>query len=73
MRLPRIRLVRLDVIAGFPKLESLELHQTRVTDAGLVHLRGLKNLRKLSLRHTAVTPQAVDEWKKAIPTLTEGL
>ncbi len=62
----------LEVIAGFPQLEILELHQTRVTDAGLVHLRGLKNLRKLSVVYTAVTPQAVDELKKAIPTLTEA-
>jgi hypothetical protein len=36
--------VGLEVIAGFPKLEDLELHQTKVTDAGLVHLRGLQNL-----------------------------
>ena len=64
--------VGLEVIAGFPQLEILELHQTRVTDAGLVHLRGLKNLRKLSVMYTAVTPQAVDELKKAIPTLTEA-
>jgi len=64
--------IGLEVIAGFPKLESLELHQTRVTDAGLVHLRDLKNLRKLSVIGTAVTPQAVDELKKAIPTLTEA-
>lgn len=64
--------IGLEVIARFPKLECLELHQTRVTDAGLVHLRGLKNLRKLSVMNTAVTPQAVDDLKKAIPTLTEA-
>jgi hypothetical protein len=29
-------------------------------------------LRTLSVRYTAVTAQAVDELKKAIPTLTEA-
>jgi hypothetical protein len=61
----------LEVIAGFPKLECLELHQTKITDVGLVHLRGLKNLRSLSSIGTAVTPQALDELKTAIPTLSE--
>jgi Leucine-rich repeat (LRR) protein len=60
----------LEVIAGFVKLECLELHQTKITDGGLVHLRGLKNLRELSLIGTAVTPQARDELKTAIPTLS---
>lgn len=63
--------IGLEVTAGFPKLESLVLHQTKVTDAGLVHLRGLKNLKLLSVIYTAVTPQAVDELKKAIPTLSD--
>jgi hypothetical protein len=36
----------MEVIAGFPQLESLELYQTRVTDAGLVHLRGLEELEE---------------------------
>jgi hypothetical protein len=63
----------LEVIAGFPKLEILLLHQTRITDAGLVHFRGLKNLITLSTIGTSVTPQAVKELKKAIPTLFEDL
>jgi hypothetical protein len=61
----------LEVIAGFSKLEELELHQTKVTDAGLVLLRRLKNLKTLSLVGTAVTPQAIDQLKKAIPALAQ--
>jgi len=61
----------LEVIAAFPKLECLELHQTKITDAGLFNLRGLQNLRELSRIGTAVTPQALDELKTAIPTLSE--
>jgi hypothetical protein len=61
----------LEVVAGFSKLEYLELHQTRVTDAGLARLKGLKNLNTLSLVGTAVTPQAVDDLKKAISALAE--
>lgn len=64
--------IGLEVIAGFSKLERLELHQTKVTDAGLVCLMGLKNLRELSLIGTAVSPQAIDDLKKAIPTLTDA-
>ncbi|HEV3168235.1 MAG TPA: hypothetical protein VGZ22_29800 [Isosphaeraceae bacterium] len=62
----------LEFIAGLPQLKSLELHKTRITDAALVHLRGLKHLSQLSVTDTGVTPQAVDELKKAIPTLTEA-
>jgi hypothetical protein len=62
----------LEVIASFPELESLELYQSKVTDAGILHLRILKNLKKLSVGYTAVTPEAVDELKKAIPTLREA-
>ena len=31
-----------------PTLETLELQSTKVTDAGLVHLKGLSNLKNLA-------------------------
>jgi hypothetical protein len=37
-----------------PKLENLNLSNTRVTSAGLIHLAGLKNLKWLSLWNTQV-------------------
>ena len=39
----------LDRVAGMARLERLSLGQTRVTDAGLERLRGLKGLRELDL------------------------
>jgi internalin A len=35
--------------AGYAHLQSLNLHDTKVTDAGLKELAGMKNLRKLNL------------------------
>jgi hypothetical protein len=44
----------LKVLVNFPHLENLDLTGTRITGAGLAHLRGLKNLRVLSLWKTQV-------------------
>ena len=48
-------------------LRVLELHRTRVTDAGLEHLAGLKNLAQLTLGGTAVTDKGVATLKAALP------
>ena len=40
---------------------------TQVTDAGLVHLKGLTNLEKLYLNSTHVTDAGATELKKALP------
>ncbi len=40
---------------------------TNVTDAGLVHLKGLTNLRDLSVRETGVTDAGVRELRLALP------
>jgi hypothetical protein len=44
----------LEQLKKLPKLENLNLSNTRVTSAGLVHLSGLKNLKWLSLWNTPV-------------------
>ena len=42
-------------VADFDRLLAIELHGTRVTDAGLAHLAHLKNLREVQLDGTRVT------------------
>ncbi len=44
-----------EAVKGLTKLESLDLYDTKVTDAGLVHLKGLTNLETLDLAFTKVT------------------
>jgi hypothetical protein len=39
---------------------SVDLSNTKVTDAGLVHLRGLNNLRHLNLSNTKVSDAGLD-------------
>lgn len=48
-------------LEGLSGLRKLSLGD-RVTDAGLVHLRGMKQLRKLDLTNSRVT----DDGKKAL-------
>jgi Leucine-rich repeat (LRR) protein len=43
------------LLKGQTSLSELSLSETRVTDAGLAHLRGLKGLTELWLDHTPVT------------------
>ena len=45
----------LEYLAAFPKLRSLLLDETTITDDGLKRLRGLHNLEHLSLLRTQVT------------------
>jgi Leucine-rich repeat (LRR) protein len=42
-------------LQSFRSLEDLDLSMTKITDAGLIHLRGLRNLSKLSLQMTGIT------------------
>ena len=46
---------------------ELNLHGTEITDEGLRHLPGLANLRTLTLTETRVTPEDVEELRKALP------
>ena len=40
---------------------------TEITDAGLVHLKGLTSLRTLLLRNTQITDAGVAKFKEALP------
>ena len=40
---------------------------TKITDAGLVHLKGLTNLQELDLSRTRTTDAGVAELQKALP------
>lgn len=40
---------------------------TAITDAGLVHIKGLTELQDFELRYTQVTDAGVAELKKALP------
>jgi hypothetical protein len=48
-------------------LSYLWLDGTKVSDAGLEHLKELKKLRSLTLRKTTVTEKGIAELKKALP------
>ena len=50
----------MQIIAGFPALESLNLDYTLVGDPGLADLGGLQNLQSLGLDSTYVTDKSRD-------------
>jgi len=50
-------------------LQTLDLYNTQVTDAGVKELKGLKCLRLLDLRRTGVTDAGVKEIKAALPKI----
>jgi len=50
-----------------PELPQLAFGLAQVTDAGLVHLKGLTNLETLVLDETQVTSAGVAELQKALP------
>ncbi|HIF30617.1 MAG TPA: hypothetical protein EYG57_06500 [Planctomycetes bacterium] len=53
---------------GLTNLTVLHLYgNKKITDAGLVHLQGLKKLMSLYLGETKVTDAGVAELKKALP------
>lgn len=53
----------------FPMLESLRLQRTKITDAGLKHVSGLR-LSRIYLTDTQVTAAGVDEFKRQAPECT---
>jgi hypothetical protein len=50
-----------------PKLDTLILWDTAVSDAGLRHLHGISSLRELILWNTRVTKQGVAELQSYLP------
>ena len=57
-------------LAHLNDLSKVDLTLTRVTDAGLVHLKGTINLKQLSVLATRVTDSGMKELKRALPSLT---
>jgi internalin A len=66
---PRFGDAELAILASVPLIEDLRLRETRITDAGLCHLRRFSRLRVLWLRGTAITDAGVDDLR-ALTTLT---
>jgi hypothetical protein len=56
-------------LESFPYLDTLVLRGPKVTDAGLVHLRGLKQITRLVLIETLVTEKGKSELLRALPNL----
>lgn len=60
----------LKFVLKFPNLQSLEIHGSKVTDAGLQQLAGLKKLKRLSVGVTGtITDEGVNQLKLKIPNL----
>ncbi|HJZ60099.1 MAG TPA: hypothetical protein VKE74_34475 [Gemmataceae bacterium] len=53
-------------LKAFPKLQSLDLSFTPLTDAGMVHLKDLKTLRKLDLSNTVISDRGLGQIKGLI-------
>ena len=46
---------------------AVDFSYSKVTDAGLVHLKGMTDLRSLDLRNTEVTAEGVKALQAALP------
>jgi len=57
----------LEYLKDLPKIQTLSLDGTDITDAGLEHLEGLTLLQTLSLIGTKVTDAGVKRLQKALP------
>jgi len=55
------------LLTAFPKLATLQIKSAKMTDAGLAHLKGLTQLKELSLEGTKVTDAGAGEFQKARP------
>ena len=51
------------------QLNNFDLYNTKTTDVGLVHLKGVTNLKVLNLMDTQVTDTGITELKQALPEL----
>lgn len=56
-------------LAVLNELEGLCLCNVQVTEASLVHLKGLKRLKCIELGNSRITDTGVDELQKALPSL----
>jgi hypothetical protein len=58
------------VATAFPKLRSLKINETSISDSGLVHLANHKTLTHLNVQRTAVTNASVPLFS-SMPRLKE--
>jgi hypothetical protein len=57
----------LALLEPLPELRRLNLSGAPITDAGLIHLKRLKNLVIIDLTNTKVTPKGVSDLQRALP------
>jgi hypothetical protein len=57
----------LALLEPFVELRMLHISGPAITDAGLKHLKGLKNLRWVFLKDTRVTAKGIADLKRALP------
>ena len=55
------------VVVEIVNLKNVDLSGTRITDRGLEYLKPIETLEYVILTGTMVTPEAVDELRKALP------
>ena len=57
-------------LEGLAELRVLKIvGNSRLTDAALVHLAGLKHLRKIYIQSSGITPQGEQKLRAALPEL----
>ena len=49
------------------EVDGVDLYGTQITDAGLVHLKGLTSLEVLTLGNTQITDAGVEKLKEVMP------
>jgi Leucine rich repeat len=57
-------------LSGLTSLQALSLRGTDVTSTGVMHLKGLTNLRSLDLMGTDVDEVALQELRRALPSVS---
>jgi N-acyl-D-amino-acid deacylase len=60
----------LESIAKLTELRELNLYRSPVTNSGLEKLKNLRKLRSLDLRYTRVTPNALADFRRAMPDVS---
>jgi Leucine-rich repeat (LRR) protein len=60
---------RVEELKDLKNLTTLDLSETKITDAGLKELRELKKLASLSLANTQITDTGLKKLQKSLPTV----
>jgi hypothetical protein len=59
----------LKLLAEISDLESLDVTNTEVSDAGIEHLKGLRHLNTLNHSGSRITPEGIAKLRRSIPQL----